>query len=181
MRTEESDYVPLTANCGPKQRMLFFQIAFDELLLDGLQNAGDLSRGIPETDRRKIKCTCPSVNCQRPSSQLLNHQIMVANGHLENPSTFELLLEVGDEDFQENFGVIAEKKPIITVLDGIVMHSDLELELDGVEEGDVIPVLMTSPTATRPGNGTLSSLALTKGPLAITARNKKLSKKTVIK
>ena len=41
----------------------------------------------------------------------------------------------------------------------IVTHFERELELNGLEEGDDIPVptLSTAPTATRPGTGLLSS------------------------
>ena len=41
----------------------------------------------------------------------------------------------------------------------IVTHLERELELNGLEEGDVIPVptMSTAPTATRPGTGLLSS------------------------
>ena len=41
----------------------------------------------------------------------------------------------------------------------IVTHLERELELDGLEEGDNIPVptMSTAPTATRPGTGLLSS------------------------
>ena len=41
----------------------------------------------------------------------------------------------------------------------IVTHLEQELELNGLEEGDDIPVptMSSAPTATRPGNGLLSS------------------------
>ena len=41
----------------------------------------------------------------------------------------------------------------------IVTHLERELELNGLEEGDDIPVptMSTAPTATRPGTGLLSS------------------------
>ena len=41
----------------------------------------------------------------------------------------------------------------------IVTHLDRELELNGLEEGDDLPVptMSTAPTATGPGNGLISS------------------------
>ena len=90
-RNGETHCVPLTANLGLnyKQRMLYFPIDFGELTLDGLVDTGALSSALPEADLRNIRLLAPqSIIKEGPAP---NFQIMVANGHLENPKrTVEL-------------------------------------------------------------------------------------------
>ena len=108
-RTGEPDYVPLTTNLGLKykQRMLYFQMDFGKLTLDGLVDTGALSSAIPEADLRKIRLLAPqSIVKEGPAP---GFQIMVANGQLETPkSIVELKFEVGDIEFHEIF-IVMEK------------------------------------------------------------------------
>ena len=110
-RTGEADYVPLTTNLGLKykRRMLYFQMEFGELTLDGLVDTGALSSAIPEADLRKIRLLAPQSTVKEGPAP--NFQIMVANGQLETPkSTVELKFEVGDIEFHEIF-IVMEKLP----------------------------------------------------------------------
>ena len=87
--------------------MLYFQMDFGELTLDGLVDTGALSSAIPEADLRKIRLLAPqSIIKEGPAPYF---QIMVANGQLETPkSTVELEFEVGEIDFHEIF-IVMEK------------------------------------------------------------------------
>ena len=61
--------------------MLYFQMDFGKLTLDGLVNTGALSCAIKEADLRKIRLLAPqSFNKECPAP---NFQIMVANGQLK--------------------------------------------------------------------------------------------------
>ena len=103
----EPAYIPLSTNLGLKfkRRMLYFQMDFRDLTLDGLIDTGAQSRAIPEADLRKIPLLAPqSIVKEGPAPSF---QIMVANGDLENPkSTVELKFEVGDIEFHEIFIVM---------------------------------------------------------------------------
>ena len=62
----------------------------------------------------------------------------------------------------------------------IVTHLERELELNGLEEGDDIPVptMSTAPTTKRPGQGLLSS-GIDTGTTCTTAKNLDMSKMNV--
>ena len=96
--------------------MLYLQMDFGELTIDGLIDSRALSSAIPEMDLRKIRLRSPeSVIREGPPP---NFQTMVANGQLETPkSAIELKFEVGDIEFHEIFVVMEHLTgPIIGLL-----------------------------------------------------------------
>ena len=115
-KEKETPYDPLSTNLGLKfnRRMLYFQMDFGELTLDGLIDTRAHSSAKTEADLRKIRPLAPqSIVKEGPS-----FQIMVANGDLETPkSTVELKFKVGDIEFHEIFMVMEKlSSPIIGLM-----------------------------------------------------------------
>ena len=111
-------FLPLSKNfpLKNKRKVLYFQMDFGELNIDGLVDTGALSGAIPETDLRKIRLMAPHtiLNGGPPPG----FQIMLANGHLEAPiATVELQFGVGDITFGEKFIVMTSlTSPLIGLL-----------------------------------------------------------------
>ena len=82
-RDGQPDIVPLTTNLRLKykRRMLYFQMDFGELTLDGLLDIRAISSAIPEADLGKNRLLAPQPITEE--GQAPNFQILVANGQLE--------------------------------------------------------------------------------------------------
>ena len=68
----EPSYVPLSTNLGLKfkRRMLYFQMDFGELTLDGLIDTGAHSSAITEADFRKIRLLAPQSKVKEGPARL---------------------------------------------------------------------------------------------------------------
>ena len=87
--------------------MLYFQRDFGEVTIDGIQNVGDISSGITETDRRKIHVVFLSQLSKRTHHPASISWLQMSSWKIQPLS--KLIFEVGDKDFHEIFIVIPEK------------------------------------------------------------------------